>query len=141
MSMSREQTEFRARRRIRTGGLAGAACLVALFGCATTAPTEQMTRAETIVQRAEEARDIESAALSLRKAQDELKAAQKAMQEEEYLEARRKAERAEVDAELALIEAERARANKAADELKSTIAAMEQEIGRMPPVGAGGGVR
>jgi len=136
--MSGEQTEFRARRRIHWGGLAGSACLVVLAACATTAPTEQLTRAETTVQRAEETRDIDSAALSLRKAQDELEEAKTAMQEEDYIEARRKAERAEVDAELALFEAERARADKAAKELANTIDAMQQEMNRNPIPGGGG---
>jgi hypothetical protein len=136
-----EQTEFRARRRILWGGLAGSACLVALVGCATTAPTEQMARAEATVQRAQETRDVESAALALRKAQDELNEAKTAMQEEDYVEARRKAERAEVDAELALTEAERSRADKAADELANTIDAMQQEMNRNPRGTAGGGIQ
>jgi len=140
--MSREPNALRAGPRTPWAGLAGATCLVALVGCASVPiPTEQVARATTLVQRAEETRDIESAALSLRKAQDELAEAKNAMRKEAYVEARRKAERAEVDAEVALSEAERARAHRAAEERAQTINAMEQEMYRNPGMVPAGGLQ
>jgi hypothetical protein len=117
--------------------LAAASCAVAAIGCSSIpAPTEQLTRAEAAVQRAEQTRDVESAALSLRRAQDALSSAQTAMHEGDYIQAQMQAERAQVDAELALSQADSTRAKRSADDLANTIDVMRQEIRRVAPGGA-----
>jgi hypothetical protein len=116
---------------------AAASCAAAAVGCSSVPePREQLARAETAVQRAEQTRDVESAALSLRRAQDALSSAQTAMHEGDYEQALMQAERAEVDAELALSQADSTRAKRSAEDLANTVDVMRQELRRIAPGGA-----
>ena len=108
--------------------LAGVA-VAALVGCASTPPPdESVARAETQVRSARQDGAAQHAALALRRAEDALAGAKQALRDERFIEARRKAETAQVEAELAAALSRRARARQAVEELERTVAALEQEI-------------
>jgi HSP20 family protein len=114
-----------------TQGPAGAVVLLALFtasGCATVPPDEALARADAAIEAAENAGAAVYAPLPLRKAKDELKAAQLAMEDERYIEARRGAEKAEVEAQLAAAETRRERSREAAEELSLSVEAVAGEV-------------
>jgi len=76
--------------------------LIALAGCAGTPPPRlEISAAEVAVREAEEADAATHAAALLQQARDKLAFARQAVAEEDYIEARRLAEQAEVDAQLA----------------------------------------
>ena len=114
--------------------------LIAVAGlglaCASAPPPpEEIAYAEEAVAqaRARDARTYASAAL--RKAEDKLAKAREAAREdgdekEKRLKARRLAEEAKVDAQLALAESERAQTQRDVDELRRTLEALEQEVER-----------
>lgn len=76
--------------------------LIALAGCAGTPPPRlEISAAEVAVREAEEANAVNHAPALLQQARDKLAFARQAVAEEDYIEARRLAEQAEVDAQLA----------------------------------------
>lgn len=106
---------------------------VGLAGCASVPPpTEQMALARAEVSQAQNAGAMEFAPVELRNAQTKLDQAQKAMQSEEHVTARRLAEQAEVDAKLASAKARTAKAQKAVAELQEGIRVLRQELERKP---------
>src|SRR5882757_10529519 len=90
---------------LRVVGFIPAAVIVCGFagGCATQGPqpTEEMTRARTLIEQADRAGAQRHAAADLQRAHDELNNADKANAERKYDEARRYAESAEADADVA----------------------------------------
>ena len=104
---------------------------VILIGCATTRPpTRALTRAELGVRAAREAGADEASSLDLKRAADKLEQAKKAMAAERYEQARRLAESAQVDAELAQAKAEGEVVRRAADQLQRRVDAIQSEAER-----------
>jgi hypothetical protein len=113
---------------------AGLLSMVFLAGGCTTAkpPTDILTRAEVQLRTAAEARADELAPMDLQRAREKLESSKKAMAAGRYEEARRFAEAAEVEAELAEAKADAEITWQAADRLRRTIDALRQEMERSP---------
>jgi len=109
-----------------------AVVVVACLGLACASkppPRDALAKAEEAVARARAQDAAEHAPLALRKAEDKLAQARDASRDDdEYGKARRLAEQAEVDAQLALVEAERAQAEEAHDEVERGVRALDEEI-------------
>jgi len=118
----------------RTWVLSGAGILLAgALGCATQGPkpTEEMTRARTVIEQAEKGGNAQRyAAADLQKAHDELRDAEKASDAHRYDDARRDAESAEVDADVATARGNAGDAQRAARELEKSNSTLENEAGR-----------
>lgn len=100
---------------------------VGLGGCAGKAPTAALSQAELAVQQADKSKAPEYASLELHTAREQLAGAQQAMHNKEYTQARRLAERALVNAELAETMAEAGQTRRAAQELRQSIEALRHE--------------
>jgi Domain of unknown function (DUF4398) len=95
----------------------------------TPPPRNAIAQAEEAISRAKARDAAEHAPLQLRQAEDKLAEARAAARDDdEYGTARRLAEQAEVDAQLALAESEEAQAKENFDELSRTVRALEEEI-------------
>lgn len=103
---------------------------VGLSGCASKAPTATLSQAELAVQQADKSKAPEYASLELHTAREQLAAAQQAMQNKEYTQARRLAERALVNAQLAETMAEAGQTQRAAQEIRHSIEALRYEAER-----------
>lgn len=101
-------------------------------GCAGNPPKEEIASAQTLVQRAEEEGAAQFAPRPLREAKDKIEKAEVEVNDDDYGDARRLAEQAQVDAKLAAVEADRAKTKEAVAELTRTLQAMESEL-RSPP--------
>jgi hypothetical protein len=113
--------------------ISAAALLCALAGgCATQGPqpTEQMTRARTVVEQADRAGAQRYAAADLQRAHDELSNADKANAEKKYDDARRYAESAEADADVATARSSAGEAQRAAHEVVQSNETLRQESAR-----------
>jgi hypothetical protein len=100
------------------------------LACETTpAPRDALAQAEEAIARAR-ARDADQyAPLKLREAEDKLeKARNMARDDDQRVTARRVAEEAQVDAELALAQSERAQAELNVQEMERTVRALDREI-------------
>ena len=104
----------------------------AILGCATEGPqpTEQLSRARTLVSQADKAQAQRYAAADLQRAHDELSAAENANGQRKYNEARSYAESAGVDADVAAARAEAGDAQHAAHEVAQSNATLRQESDR-----------
>ncbi len=118
----------------RTWVLSGTAILaLGALGCASEGPkpTEEMTRASTVIEQADKGGTAQRyAAADLQKAHDELNDAQKADQAHKYDEARRYAEAAEADADVATARGNAGDAERAAQELQKSNETLENESSR-----------
>lgn len=104
--------------------------VVGLSGCAGKPPTAtlaQLSQAELAVKQADKSKAPEYASLELFTAREQLASAQQAMNRKEYEEARRLAERALVNAQLAEAMADAAQTRQAATELRQSIEALRRE--------------
>jgi Domain of unknown function (DUF4398) len=121
-----------------------AAAGILAAGCATEPqPNEELTRAQALVEHADKTDAQRYAAADLQRAHDELSNAQKANGERHYDEARRYAESAEVDADVATARAAASSAQQAAREVVQSNETLRQESNRNltnppPPAGASG---
>ena len=113
------------------------ACLVTLFvvvlaGCAgkAPAPDNQVSLATQSIAQAQSSGAVEFAPVELNSARDKLSRAKLAMGKEENIKARRLAEEAMVDANLAEAKARSAKSQKIVDELKESIRVLQQEMNR-----------
>ena len=105
--------------------------LATLGGCASTpAPTEQLAVAEAAVQRANTTSTSENAAVELKVATNKLAGARQAMASKDYELARRLAEQAEVDAEVAGLRSQAAHSRQAAQEAQDASRALSEETNR-----------
>jgi hypothetical protein len=105
--------------------------LLGFAGCASIPPPhEQLAAAKAEVAKAETSPAAQFAPLELQTARSKLNAANAAMQNEEYLKAKRLSEQAEVDAKLAWTKAETAQARKAAAEIEEGIRVLREELQR-----------
>lgn len=116
----------------RIGQLLVAAIFIS--GCAgtpvTPPPTEQMANSRTAISHAINAGGNEFAPLQIKSAMDKMNGAEQAMAAKNYVQARRLAEQAQVDAQLAEATARSAKAQKAADALRESNRVLRQEIDR-----------
>lgn len=121
--------------RFHTSHIARAAsplmALALLAGCATgpVAPTAELGAANAAITDAQRAGATEHATTALQLAQDKLTRARMAADREDYEAARRLAVEAETDARLALATAQSMQAQRAADEVRQSIATLRQELG------------
>lgn len=104
-------------------------------GCAATAPTTphltaQMSRAQAAIEQAEDIEAREYAPLVLRKAEKKLNDAQTALAGGKPNQAERLAEQALIDAELAAVSTQSAKAQATARELRESISTLRAEIRR-----------
>jgi hypothetical protein len=92
-----------------------------------------VTRARTVIEQADKAGAQRYAAADLQRAHDELSDAEKANADGKYSEARRYAESAEVDADVATARASDGEAERAATEVAQGNETLRQESGRSAP--------
>jgi hypothetical protein len=121
---------------LRPGFLPAAMLLCGLAGgCATQGPqpTEEMTRARTLIEQADRAGAQRYAAADLQRAHDELSNADRATAEKKYDDARRYAESAEADAEVASARSAAGDAQRAAHEVQQSNETLRQESNRGAP--------
>jgi hypothetical protein len=103
-----------------------------LAACASVpAPKSELATADLALRKADQSDAAHYAPLEARMARDKYQAATKAAGKGENLEARRLAEEAAADAELADVKARAARAKEAADEARASI----QNLGSQPAGG------
>jgi non-homologous end joining protein Ku len=105
-----------------------------LAGCAGKPPTETLSQAELAVQQASKATASQYAPLELQLASEQLDNAKKAMDDEEYDDARRLADQALVNAQLAEAKAGAEKTRQAAAELRKSIETLRAELQR-PSIG------
>ncbi|MFH1704228.1 MAG: DUF4398 domain-containing protein [Nitrospirota bacterium] len=107
-------------------------CGLLLCGCASTAvaPVEKITTVEKAIQEARDSNATVSAPLGLRHAEDKLKEAKAAMKEEEFEKARRLADEALIDANLAEATSRSVKAKKTTQEMRDDIDTLRHEIER-----------
>ena len=118
---------------LRTEIIAAAVIACGLAGgCATEGPppSEEVTRARTVIEQADKAGAQRYAAADLQRAHDELSNAEKANGEGKYDEARRYAESAEADADVATARATDGEAQRAAQEVAQGNETLRQESAR-----------
>lgn len=110
-----------------------AAGIAVLGGCARDIPPpdKQMALAGAAVAKAESAEAYRYAPVELNTAREKLNKAEKLVEEEEYVEARRLAEQAEVDANLAFVKSRSAATQEAVAELQKTIRTLQEELERI----------
>jgi hypothetical protein len=109
-------------------GLIAAAC-----ASAPQRPTEDMTRARTLIEQAEKAGAQRYAAVELESARDKLAQADAAAKDGDQEIANRRAAEAVADAELANARALNGEARRAADELQRSNETLRQETERSTP--------
>ena len=113
----------------RIRSIAMAAAAIALACESTPPPRDALGEAEEAIARAKARDAAEHAPLQLRQAEDKLAEARAAARDDDkYGTARRLAEQAQVDAQVALAESEKAQAKENFDELSRTVRALEEEI-------------
>jgi hypothetical protein len=109
-----------------------AIAIACIGGCATQGshPTDEMTRAKALIEQADKAGAQRYAAADLQRAHDELGNAERAIGEKKYDEARRYAESAEADADVATARASAGEAQRAAHEVMQGNETLRQESDR-----------
>ena len=118
---------------IRLGFIPAAVLLCGFAGgCATQGPqpTEEMTRARTLIEQADRSGAQRYAAADLQRAHDELSNAEKSNGEGKYDDARRYAESAAADADVATARASDGEAQRAAHEVVQGNETLRQESAR-----------
>ncbi|MDH4447979.1 MAG: DUF4398 domain-containing protein [Acidovorax sp.] len=114
---------------------AAAIALAALTACSSTPPpTEQMAVTRTTVNRVAAAPSVAtSAPVELQMARDKYMQAERAMDTEDYVTARRLAAEAEVDARVAETRADASRNAANLAQVQDSIRALQEEINRRSP--------
>ena len=105
---------------------------VLVSGCATEQPkpTEELNKARSVIQQADKGDAQRYAAADLQRAHDELSSAERAADKRQYDDARRFAESAEVDADLATARGNSGAAERAVQEIKQSMETLKQESER-----------
>lgn len=115
-------------RRTWSGAAVAAVVVAGLTACASTSPPrEELAAADLAVRDADEAEAGTHAPAPLRRARDKLEEARAAMQTEDYVRARRLAEQALVDAQLAQAQARSAIAQNQVSEMRESIDDLRRE--------------
>jgi hypothetical protein len=111
--------------------ITGLGAVLVLAACASVPPpTETIAAANLALDKAEQADAQRDARLEVYQAREKLEAAQRAVDRKENLEARRLAETALVDAQLAEARADAARAQRNVAEIRRNIEALQSETER-----------
>lgn len=120
------------RRAIHSGGVLLAAVLaIALAGCASQpVPVAELAVAEASVQRADTSNTRAAAPAELRTAIAKLASAQQAAARKEHILAGQLAEQADLDAQVAMLHAQRVRSERSAQESLDAAAALRDESQR-----------
>lgn len=116
----------------------GALVCLSAAGCASEGvkPTAELTKAHTVVEQADKGGNAQRyAAADLQRAHDELSDADRLDGQGKYDEARHFAQRAEVDADLAVARGNSAEAQKAAADVTQGNNALQQETQRNDSAG------
>ncbi|HEX6176645.1 MAG TPA: DUF4398 domain-containing protein [Candidatus Binatia bacterium] len=101
-------------------------------GCSSvTPPREELATAELAVREAQQSKASQHASLELRMATEKLNRAKQAMRDEDHVAARRLAEQALVDAQLAENKARSAEARAMARQLREGIETLRKEAERV----------
>lgn len=105
---------------------------VAAAGCASEGPkpNDELTKAHTVVEEADKGNAQRFAAADLQRAHDELSEADRLSGSGKYRDARYYAQRAEVDADVAVARGNSGEAQQAAHEVAQSNATLEQEADR-----------
>ena len=105
--------------------------VTAFIGCSTVRPPdENVAKAELAVREANQTKAQQYSPLELQLARDNLEKATKAMKDEDYVQARRLADKALVDAQLAETKASTEEAKRVANELRESLETLRREINR-----------
>jgi hypothetical protein len=105
--------------------------VISFISCAgTRPPTEHIARSQSTINQAEQVGAENYAPLEIREARKKLDRANELIKEKEYQKAKRLAEQAEVDAELAEAKTLSEKAQKAVRELRESIRIIKEEISR-----------
>lgn len=133
------ERENRAWRDTATPWACAALCAAALLaasalsGCASQPrPTAQLVRARTLVSQAQKDDAQRYAAADLQRARDELSGAQSAAAAHNYASARRLADRASVDADLASARTSSVKAQQSADQVRHGLDTLRQQLQESP---------
>jgi uncharacterized lipoprotein YmbA len=126
MNIATAKTEFKGLRSIKLAALALGASFV-LAGCAGNPPSEQYAVSQSAVNSAVSAGGTEFSAVEMKSAQDKLKQAEIAMQDQKYDEARRLAEQAEWDARVAERKSQAAKAERAVQDARQGVNELREE--------------
>jgi predicted S18 family serine protease len=123
-------SNFFSGRLVRLGGTT--ALLGVLAACSTLPPpVEQMAVSRTTVERVAAAPDaVDAAPTELSQARDKLARAERAMNDKDYVAARRLAAESEADARVAESRASANRGERALKEIRDGIRALQDEINR-----------
>ncbi len=127
------QSTFHAHRYL---SLAAAAALVSVLAACSTLPppVEQLAVSRTTVERVSAAPDaVDAAPVELSQARDKLARAERAMNDKDYVAARRLAAESEADARVAESRASATRGERALREIREGIRALQDEINRRTP--------
>jgi hypothetical protein len=111
----------------------GALLCVAAVGCASEGvkPSDELTKAHTVVEQADKGGNAQRyAAADLQRAHDELSDADRYDAQKKYDEARYFAQRAEVDADVAVARGNSGEAQKAAADVEQSNNTLQQETER-----------
>lgn len=109
--------------------------VMGMAACASkgVAPVESITGAELVIKEARQSNAEMNAPLELKFAEDKLAAAKAAVIREEFMEAKRLADEALLDARLAEAKSLSVKAKKQAQEMRDTIETLRHEIDRIQP--------
>jgi hypothetical protein len=114
----------------------GALLCAAASGCATEGPkpNDELTKAHTVVEQADKGGTAQRyAAADLQRAHDELSEADRFNSQGKYTEARAHAQRAEVDADVAVARGSSGEQQRAAEDVTKANEALRQESNRNGP--------
>ncbi len=116
--------------RLVSASLISAACAISLLaGCASKpVPREQLAVGKSSIDSAQTAGADELAPVELTRARDKLAQAQVALHDKKYVLARRLAEEADADAQVARSRANAERSQKAADEVTASLQTLRQQL-------------
>lgn len=124
-----------------TSSAAGVLLCLTAAGCASgPKPTDELTKAHTVLDQADKGNAQRYAAADLQRAHDELGAADRASADKKYKEARDLAERAEADADVAVARGNSGEAQKAAEEINQSNSTLRHESERNVNESSGAGV-
>lgn len=119
---------YKSRSKHRLGYPMVCGMMAGLFGCASeTPPINTISTADTAVNQAMTVKASEYAPAEMQTAMEKLGRAKKALAEEEYEDARRLAEQAQIDAQVAEAKARSENARQLAQQAQQTIEALRRD--------------
>lgn len=113
---------------IRLSPLVAAALLTACAATHEQAPRDLAAQTETHIDQAEQFKADDYAPVALREARQQLQQARSQMDQEHYPQARRLLEKANVNAEYAIVKTRSEQAQHAAEQIQKDIEALQREM-------------